>query len=140
MCWWCASWACRGRPRWRSARSAPGTSWFVTRRSLPGCRRRWWRGWCAGSRPSCTGANAATGPTARAAVAVARWLGATQVVVAVPVGSPIAVDELRKVADEVVCPMQPDGFDAVSRWYDDFGQVSDAEVTALLDRHIDEAG
>jgi len=82
----------------------------------------------------------ATGASARAAVAVARWLGATQVVVAVPVGSPIAVDELRKVADEVVCPMQPDGFDAVSRWYDDFGQVSDAEVTALLDRHIDEAG
>jgi predicted phosphoribosyltransferase len=74
----------------------------------------------------------ATGASARAAVAVARRLGARRVVVAVPVGAPQAVDQLRKVADEVVCPVQPREFDAVSRWYDDFGQVSDAEAVALL--------
>jgi predicted phosphoribosyltransferase len=74
----------------------------------------------------------ATGATARAAVEVARRLGAAHVVVAVPVGSPIAIDQLRQVADDVVCPVQPPHFDAVSRWYDDFGQVSDAEVSALL--------
>jgi predicted phosphoribosyltransferase len=88
----------------------------------------------------------ATGASARAAVAVARRLGARRVVVAVPVGAPQAVDQLQKVADEVVCPLQPREFDAVSRWYDDFGQVSDAEVVSLLakaerlDRHIDEPG
>src|SRR5262249_20685087 len=48
----------------------------------------------------------ATGASARAAVAVARRLGARRVVVAVPVGAPQAVDQLRKVADEVVCPVQ----------------------------------
>jgi len=74
----------------------------------------------------------ATGATARAAVEVARRLGAAHVVVAVPVGSPIAIDQLRQVADDVVCPVQPPHFDAVSRWYDDFGQVSDAEVSAIL--------
>jgi predicted phosphoribosyltransferase len=74
----------------------------------------------------------ATGASARAAVAVARGLDARRVVVAVPVGAPQAVDQLRKVADEVVCPLQPREFDAVSRWYDDFGQVTDAEVIALL--------
>jgi putative phosphoribosyl transferase len=74
----------------------------------------------------------ATGATARAAVEVARKLGAARVVVAVPVGSPIAVAELRRVADDVVCPLQPRDFGAVSRWYDRFPQVSDAEVTALL--------
>jgi predicted phosphoribosyltransferase len=74
----------------------------------------------------------ATGASARAAVAVARRLGARRVVVAVPVGASQAVDQLRKVADEVVCPVQPREFDAVSRWYDDFGQVSDAEAVALL--------
>ena len=74
----------------------------------------------------------ATGATARAAVEVARQLGAAQVIVAVPVGSPIAVNELRKVADDVVCPLQPPDFEAVSRWYNHFGQVSDDEVTALL--------
>jgi putative phosphoribosyl transferase len=74
----------------------------------------------------------ATGASARAAVAVARRLGARQVVVAVPVGAPQAVEELDRVADEVVCPVQPPHFDAVSRWYDDFGQVTDEEVVALL--------
>jgi putative phosphoribosyl transferase len=74
----------------------------------------------------------ATGASSRAAVAVARRLGARQVVVAVPVGAPQAVEELDRVADEVVCLVQPPHFDAVSRWYDDFGQVTDEEVVALL--------
>ncbi|MDT5036661.1 MAG: putative phosphoribosyl transferase [Micromonosporaceae bacterium] len=74
----------------------------------------------------------ATGASARAAVAVARRLGAERVVVAAPVGSPQAVDELRLVADDVVCPVQPDDFTAVSRWYDDFTQVDDAAVVELL--------
>jgi predicted phosphoribosyltransferase len=74
----------------------------------------------------------ATGASARAGVAVARRLGARWVVVAVPVGSPLAVDQVLEVADEVVCPVQPQDFDAVSRWYEEFDQVSDAEVEALL--------
>jgi predicted phosphoribosyltransferase len=74
----------------------------------------------------------ATGASARAGVAVVRRLGARWVVVAVPVGSPVAVDQVLEVADEVVCPVQPPDFDAVSCWYDEFEQVSDAEVVALL--------
>jgi predicted phosphoribosyltransferase len=74
----------------------------------------------------------ATGASARAAVAAARRLGARRVVVAVPVGSPLAVGQLQEIADEVVCPVQPRDFDAVSRWYDEFEQVSDAEVVTLL--------
>jgi predicted phosphoribosyltransferase len=79
----------------------------------------------------------ATGATARAAVEVARRLGAARVVLAVPVGSAQAVHHLREVADEVVCPWVPHHFDAVSRFYKSFPQVSDGEVVALLsDRHI----
>ena len=74
----------------------------------------------------------ATGATARAAVAVARSLGAASVVVAVPVGSPEAVSLLRAEADVVVCPLAPAGFGAVSRFYRTFGQIGDAEVVALL--------
>jgi putative phosphoribosyl transferase len=74
----------------------------------------------------------ATGATARAAVAVARALGARTVVVAVPVGADDAVAQLATEADEVVCPWQPERFGAVSRYYDDFGQVSDAQVNVLL--------
>jgi predicted phosphoribosyltransferase len=74
----------------------------------------------------------ATGATARAAVAVARQLRAAWVVFAVPVAAAEAVDRLRQLADEVICPLAPADFGAVSRFYDDFGQVSDAEVASLL--------
>jgi putative phosphoribosyl transferase len=74
----------------------------------------------------------ATGASAEAAVAVTRGLGAREVVLAVPVGSRQAVARLCDVADEVVCPLVPERFGAVSRYYDDFGQVSDIEVVRLL--------
>ena len=74
----------------------------------------------------------ATGATARAAVAVARQLGSGRVVLAAPVGSAEASGLLTTVADEVVCPVTPAGFGAVSRHYDDFHQVADDEVVRLL--------
>jgi len=74
----------------------------------------------------------ATGATARAAVSVARRLGATRVIVAAPVGSPEAVGLLRAEADEVVCPVAPANFGAVSRFYDDFRQVEDDMVVRIL--------
>jgi putative phosphoribosyl transferase len=74
----------------------------------------------------------ATGSTAAAAVAVARGLGAARVVLAVPVGSAEAVTRLAKVADEVVCPLVPGHFGAVSRFYREFHQVSTDEVVELL--------
>jgi predicted phosphoribosyltransferase len=75
----------------------------------------------------------ATGATARAAVAVARKLNAARIVLAVPVGSIEAVEQLSTLADEVVCPLAPSDFGAVSRFYDNFTQVTDAEVVFLLE-------
>jgi predicted phosphoribosyltransferase len=74
----------------------------------------------------------ATGATARAAVGVARALGARRVVLAAPVGAADSVRLVAKVADEVVCPLAPAAFGAVSRYYSDFHQVTDAEVARLL--------
>jgi putative phosphoribosyl transferase len=74
----------------------------------------------------------ATGATARAAVAVARQLGATAVIVAVPVAAPDALALVAEAADEVVCPLAPPEFGAVSRYYQRFSQVTDDEVVALL--------
>ncbi len=86
----------------------------------------------------------ATGATARAAVAVARRLGAARVVVAVPVGALEAVQLLATEADRVVCPVAPADFGSVSRFYRDFRQVDDETVRRLLastseDRHVHEA-
>jgi len=74
----------------------------------------------------------ATGASARAAVAAARQAGASEVVVAVPVGPPDAIAVLQREADRVVCPLVPSAFGAVSRYYEAFPQTSDAEVVALL--------
>jgi len=74
----------------------------------------------------------ATGATAAVAVEVAHRMGAGRTVLAAPVGSTEAVAWLRRVADEVVCPLVPPDFGAVSRFYEDFPQTSDDEVTALL--------
>lgn len=74
----------------------------------------------------------ATGVTAAAACEVLRARGARDVVLAVPVGAPESVERLGARYDEVVCLHTPDGFSAVGTWYEDFHQVSDDEVTALL--------
>jgi predicted phosphoribosyltransferase len=74
----------------------------------------------------------ATGATARAAVAVTRDLGASAVVVAIPVGAASSVAALTRIADEVICPLIPPHFDAVSRFYHTFGQTTDQEVITLL--------
>jgi predicted phosphoribosyltransferase len=74
----------------------------------------------------------ATGSTARAALEVARKLGASRVVLAVPVAPPESLELLAGFADEVVCLQAPRGFFAVGQWYEDFTQVPDEEVTTLL--------
>ncbi|MFC7328696.1 phosphoribosyltransferase [Marinactinospora rubrisoli] len=76
----------------------------------------------------------ATGATARAACRIARAQGAARVIVAVPVGAPEAVDRLREVADEVVCPEQPEFFMAIGEWYADFSATTETEVQRLLER------
>ncbi|NLU78080.1 phosphoribosyltransferase [Micromonospora sp. HNM0581] len=74
----------------------------------------------------------ATGATARAAVQVARRLGARRVVVAVPVGAQEAYEMLAAEADQVICAQRPPAFTAVGAYYDDFHEVSDDEVTEAL--------
>ena len=74
----------------------------------------------------------ATGFTARAAIDGLRRAGAGTVWLAVPVAPADTLAELRSIADAVVCLQTPDRFRAIGEWYDDFSQVSDAEVTGLL--------
>ena len=75
----------------------------------------------------------ATGASIRLAIQALRRQNAARIIVAVPVAPPEAVIELRLFADEVVCLAEPQRFVAVGSWYQDFHQVSDAEVCRLLD-------
>ena len=76
----------------------------------------------------------ATGLSMRAAVTALRSLGPKRVVVAVPVGPADTVEELRQLADRVVCPATPEPFLAVGRFYDAFDQTTDREVKDILAR------
>jgi predicted phosphoribosyltransferase len=74
----------------------------------------------------------ATGLTARAALRHLRRRKPARLILAVPVGSQGAVAAARPEADDVVCPCQPSPFRAVSRWYEDFDEVSDVDVVDIL--------
>ena len=75
----------------------------------------------------------ATGSTIKAAIRALRQLGPREIVVAVPVGPPETCDELRELADRVICPRRPSPFIAIGLWYESFPQVSDAEVCELME-------
>jgi putative phosphoribosyl transferase len=74
----------------------------------------------------------ATGATMRAAVLAIGRQHPSHLVVAVPVGAADTCQVLRNEVDEVVCAATPEPFYAVGRWYRNFPQASDAEVSALL--------
>jgi putative phosphoribosyl transferase len=76
----------------------------------------------------------ATGSTMRAALTALRQQQPARLIVAVPVGAKVVCDELRDIADAVVCAATPEPFHAVGLWYDDFSETSDEEVRALVQR------
>lgn len=78
----------------------------------------------------------ATGATARAACQVARLLGATRVVVTVPVAPRGWTSEFTGVADECVAVETPRRFLAVGAHYRDFDSTTDDEVVECLRRNL----
>lgn len=74
----------------------------------------------------------ATGATVKAAVVAVRVLGASRVVVAVPVAPADLVLAIGG-ADEVVCVESPRNFRSVGYYYRDFQPTSAADVLQLLD-------
>ena len=77
----------------------------------------------------------ATGATARVALEVVRNLGATRVVLAVPVAPAATLRDLSRYADEIVCVHRPSEFHAVGCFYEDFEPTTDAEVIGALALH-----
>lgn len=80
----------------------------------------------------------ATGATMKAAVLSAKAKGARVVVVAVPVAPLESIEELKAMADEVVCLSIPRVFFAVGQFYESFDQTEDEEVISILKRSSQE--
>jgi putative phosphoribosyl transferase len=74
----------------------------------------------------------ATGATMAIAVRVLRTQQPQRLIAAAPVGSQYAIDLLKPVADEVVCPLVPSDLMAVGAYYADFGETSDQTVRGIL--------
>jgi predicted phosphoribosyltransferase len=77
----------------------------------------------------------ATGASMRAAVEATRALGPARIVVAVPVAPIDSCEDLRSVADDVVCVITPEPFHSVGHWYADFSQTTEDEVREALERN-----
>jgi predicted phosphoribosyltransferase len=75
---------------------------------------------------------AATGASIRAALAAARNAGARQTVIALPVLPRLAVERLERECDRLVTLRAPQRFHAVSQFYEQFGEVTEARVLELL--------
>ena len=76
----------------------------------------------------------ATGATMEAAILAVRQSQPRRVVVGAPVGAAETCQRLGTIADEVVCAVMPEPFQAVGLWYEHFDQTSDDEVIDLLRR------
>ncbi len=69
-----------------------------------------------------------------AAIAALRQLKPARIVVAVPVAPPSTCKRLRPEVDELVCLYAPELFYAIGQFYEDFSQLTDAEVIEMLHR------
>jgi putative phosphoribosyl transferase len=74
----------------------------------------------------------ATGSTMIAALHATRAKKPARLICAVPVSPPDTLDKIRPYCDEIVCLYAPEDFRAVGQFYQDFNQVSDDEVIAML--------
>jgi putative phosphoribosyl transferase len=75
----------------------------------------------------------ATGSSMRAGIQALRELHPGRIVVAVPVAPVRTCTQLKTEVDEFVCVQTPLFFQAIGQFYDDFSQVSDEEVLAMLE-------
>lgn len=78
----------------------------------------------------------ATGSTMRAAIKTVRAEEAEEVIMAIPVAPPDTLRRLEKEVDRSICLAVPSSFFAVGQFYDQFGQTTDEEVIALLEKSL----
>lgn len=78
----------------------------------------------------------ATGNTILSTIQMLHEEQPKKIIVAIPVASPSALQKLKNTSfiDEVICISAPTNFRAVGQFYDNFDQVDDSEVKALLNK------
>lgn len=77
----------------------------------------------------------ATGQTLIAGIKLLREQHPDKIVVAVPVAAYDSYERIAKLVDDIICLHTPEQFDGVGAFYENFEQVSDEEVIAILNTH-----
>ncbi|MES2961189.1 MAG: phosphoribosyltransferase [Pseudomonadota bacterium] len=80
----------------------------------------------------------ATGATMKVAVKALKEKGIERIIIAVPVCSDSARDELQKEVEKVVAVLVPPDLSSVGEWYENFTQTSHEEVKELLKKSLQE--
>ena len=78
----------------------------------------------------------ATGATALVAARSLRRQGVKKIILAVPACASDSMVLVKREVNEVVCLTSSDNFQSVSKWYEDFSQVSDEKVVEILGREV----
>jgi predicted phosphoribosyltransferase len=78
----------------------------------------------------------ATGLTMEAAIRTIRDMGAQTIILAVPHGAWDSLDRLRSQVDRLISLEAPLFYGSVGSFYQDFPQVSDEEVIALMEQFV----
>jgi putative phosphoribosyl transferase len=74
----------------------------------------------------------ATGASTLAAISALRELKPARIVLAAPVAPASTCRRLLREVDDLICLDTPESFYAIGEFYEDFSQISDHEVTSLL--------
>jgi putative phosphoribosyl transferase len=82
----------------------------------------------------------ATGASMEAAIKAAQKCEAKRVIAAVPVGPRDTVSRLGELADEIICMDTPSPYWSVSKSYDEFPQLDDADVMEILNEASPDGG
>jgi putative phosphoribosyl transferase len=72
----------------------------------------------------------------RAAIEGVQAKGAVRAVAAAPVGVASTCEQVQRIANEFVCPLQSPYFCSLALWYDDPRNTTDEEVQSLLVPHL----
>jgi putative phosphoribosyl transferase len=79
----------------------------------------------------------ATGATMKSAIQMIQPQQPAKIIVAVPIAFDGAIENILDLVDLFVYLIAPKPFYAIGSWYENFAQITDAEVCELLDRSRD---
>ena len=77
----------------------------------------------------------ATGATVEVAVKYLKYKKANKIIIAVPIIPKSTVPKFKNMVDELIALKIPFVFDSVGRFYKDFSQVTDNEVSKIIKRN-----